>query len=275
MPHITDAAWCPACGNHILQKAVTLAMNERNIELENLVMVSGIGQAAKTLEDLNASMFNALHDRSQHTTPHLKLSSRKLVLIVESGDGDMLGEEGNHFLHAIRRNTDVTVIFHNSMVYDLTKAQATPPSPHGTKTSAQGNGAKPDSFNPLGVALTMNAPFIARAFAGDVEQTKLMLMEAIAFRGFSVIDILQPCALFNKLSTCQWFKKNIYYLPKGHRTSDRNAAFRLATGYDKLPLGVFFRHEGRELYEDLKGIDSTPLFQHQQQPDHKIVQMMT
>ncbi len=250
MYHINDVAWCPACGNHMLHKAVKLAMHELNIEPENLVTVSGIGQAAKTLQDLNADMFNALHDRSQPAAPVLKPSGRKLLVIVESGDGDLLGEEGHHFLDAIRRNADVTMIFHNNMVCDFTNVQAAPASARSTKKPVQGNSVKLESFNPLAAALTMNAPFIARAFAGDVKQTTWMIMEAIAFRGFSVIDVLQPCVVFNKLSAYQRFKKNIHYLPKSHGTSDRKAVFRLATGHDKLPLGVFFRHEGRELYEE-------------------------
>jgi 2-oxoglutarate ferredoxin oxidoreductase subunit beta len=185
----------------------------------------------------------------------------------------MLAEGGNHFLDAIQRNADVSVIVHNNTSYGLTRDKSSPSSQHSMKTPSQVNGINQKHFNPLGIALTMNAPFIARAFAGDIEQTKLMIMEAIAFKGFSVVDVLQPCVVFNKLNTCQWFKKNIHYLPKNHDTSDRNAALRLATGSDKLPLGVFFRHEGRELYEDLMGIDTAPLFQ-QQQPDEKTFQMM-
>jgi 2-oxoglutarate/2-oxoacid ferredoxin oxidoreductase subunit beta len=273
MPHTIDVAWCPGCGNHMLHKAVKLAMHELGIDRNNLVMVSGIGQAAKAPQYMNTNMFNGLHGRSLPAALGIKLSNRKLVVIVESGDGDMYGEGGNHFLHAIRRNADITVIVHNNMVYGLTKGQASPTSQRGMKTPVQVNGVMLEPFNPLAVALAMNAPFIARAYAGDVEQTKKMIMEAIGFRGFSVVDVFQPCVVFNKLNTYQWFKKNIHYLPKSHNTSDRNAAFRLATGSGKLPLGVFYRNEGRELYEDLMGIGTTPLYQ-QQPPDEKTFQMM-
>ena len=273
MPHTTDVAWCPGCGNHMLHKAVKMALQELRIEPTNLVMVSGIGQAAKTPQYLNTNMFNGLHGRSLPAALGIKLSNRKLVVVVESGDGDMYGEGGNHFLHAIRRNADVTVIVHNNMVYGLTKGQASPTSQRDMKTPIQINGVKLEPFNPLAVALAMNAPFIARGFAGDIEQTKLMIMEAIAFRGFSVVDVFQPCVVFNKLNTYQWFKKNIRYLPKSHDTTDRNTAFRLATGSGKLPLGVFYRQEGRELYEDQMDIDTTPLFQ-QQPLDEKTFQKM-
>jgi 2-oxoglutarate ferredoxin oxidoreductase subunit beta len=239
MPHLVDVAWCPGCGSRMLQKAVTLALHELMIEPENFAMVSGIGQA-------------------------IKLSNRKVVVIAESGNDDMLGEGSDHFLHAIRRNTDISVIVHNSMACGLTKTPAPSPSPNGVKRVLKTNGVKHENLNPLGVAMTMNAPFIARACAGNIEHTKLMIMAAIGFRGVSVIDVLQPCAVFNKLSTYQWFKNNIHHLPNDHDTTDRNAAFRLATGSDKLPLGIFFRNETDELCEDLMGIDTAPLFQPQQ-----------
>ena len=232
-PHITDAAWCPGCGSHILHKEIHSALQELQIEPENLITLSAIDEA-------------------------IKLSDRKLVVIVESGDSDMPGEGGNHFIHALRRNADVTVIVHNNMVYDPTTPQPSVASQRSMKSPARVNGEKLKSFNPLEIALVMNAPFIARCLAGDVEQTKMIIKEAIAFKGFSVVDICQPCVIFNKLNTCHWFKKNIHYLPKGHDTTDHNAAFRLATGSGKLSLGIFFRHEGHEMCEDLTGYRLDP-----------------
>ena len=271
-PHTTDVAWCPACGNHMLHKAVELTMHELNIEPENLVMLSGIDQAGKTLHDLNA-MFNELHSRSRPADSGMKLPERRLVVIVESGDGNMLDEGENHFIHAIPKSIDVTVIVHNNMVYNPDNAKASLASPRSMKSSTKVTGVKLEPFHPLEVALAMNAQFIARGLARDVEQTKLMIMEAIAFRGFSVVEVCQPCVVFNKLNTCQWFKKNIYYMPKSYDTTNRNAAFRLAAGYDKLPLGVFFRHEGPELYEEQMGCNTAQLIQ-PQPPDEKIFQMM-
>ncbi len=248
MPHITDVAWCPGCGDHMLHKAIHSALHELHIRPEPLVIASGMAQA-------------------------IKLSNRKLVVIVESGNGDMLSEGGNHFLNAIYRNADVTMIVHNTMVYDLTNTQASHTSQRGMKSPGELNGFKLESFNPLEVALALKAPFIARGLAGDIEQTTMMIKEAIAFKGFSVVDVCQPCVVFNKLNPCQWFKKNIHYLPKSHDTTDHNAAFRLATGSYKLPLGVFFRHEGRKPYDDPMSIDSNPLF-HQQQSNEKNFQRM-
>ena len=128
MPPATDMAWCPGCANLMLHNAVKSALQDLGIERKNLVMVSGIGQAAKSPQYLNANMFNGLHGRSLPAALGTRLSNRNLVVVIESGDGDMYGEGGNHFIHAIRRNFDVTVIVHNNMVYGLTKGQASPTS---------------------------------------------------------------------------------------------------------------------------------------------------
>ncbi len=273
LPHPTDVAWCPGCGNYMLLNAVKSALHELRIEQHKLVMVSGIGQAAKTPQYLHANMFNGLHGRALPAALGIKLSNRELVVVVESGDGDMYGEGGNHFLHAIRRNFDITVLVHNNMVYGLTKGQASPTSQRGMTTPVQVNGVMLEPFNPLAVALALNAPFVARAYAGDVEQTKKVIMQAIAFRGFSIVDIFQPCIIFNKINTYLWFRENTHYLPENHDTTDRNAAFRLATESGKLPLGLFYRNEERELYEDLIGIGTTPLYR-REPPDEKAFQTM-
>ncbi len=273
MAPATDMAWCPGCGNLMLHHAVKSALHELHIERKNLVMVSGIGQAAKSPQYINANMFNGLHGRALPAALGIKLSNRNLVVVVESGDGDMYGEGGNHFIHAIRRNLDVTVIVHNNMVYGLTKGQASPTSQRGMITPVQLNGVLLEPFNPLAVALAMNAPFVARAYAADVEETKEMIKQAITFRGFSLVDVFQPCVVFNKVNTYQWFKENTCYLPKNHDTRDRIAAFGLAIGPGKLPLGIFYRNEERDIYEDLLGIGNTPLYQ-KEAPDEKAFQAM-
>jgi 2-oxoglutarate ferredoxin oxidoreductase subunit beta len=257
----------------MLQQAVKSALHELGIERKNLVMVSGIGQAAKAPQYLNVNMFTGLHGRSLPAALGIRLSNRNLVIVVESGDGDMYGEGGNHFLHAIRRNPNITVIVHNNMVYGLTKGQASPTSQRGMKTPVQVNGVTLEPFNSMAVALALNAPFIARAYAGDVEETKKIIMQAIAFRGFSLVDVFQPCVVFNKVNTYQWFRENTRYLPENHDTSDRTAAFGLAVETGTLPLGVFYRNDDRQCYEDLIEIGTTPLYQ-RPPPDEKAFQSM-
>ncbi len=254
--------WCPGCGNYKLLDALKEALHELDIDRRNLVIVSGIGQGAKTPQYVNAHMFNGLHGRALPVALGVKLANRNLVVIAESGDGCMYGEGGNHFLHAIRRNYDITVIVHDNMVYGLTKGQASPTSRMGMKTSLQLNGVMLEPFNPIAVSLALDAPFVARASVGDGEQTGEIIKQAIAFRGFSVIDIFQPCVIFNKMNTYQWFKENTYYLPDDYDPTDRKLAFEKAIETEKLPLGVIYRQDGRELYEDLLGISETPAYEH-------------
>lgn len=262
MSQHTDVAWCPGCGNHLLLKAVRGALEELGIDQHNLVMVSGIGQAAKAPQYLKVSMFNGLHGRSLPVALGIRLSNRNLVVVVESGDGDMYGEGGNHFMHAIRRNFDVTMIVHNNMVYGLTKGQASPTSLVGMRTPVQLNGVIPEPFNPLAVAIALDAPYVARAYAGDVENTKKIIVEAIQFKGCAVVDVFQPCVVFNKLNTYQWFGEHTGGLPENHDASDRIAAFALALQQEPFRLGVFYRNEKRTLYEDELGIPDIPLYRH-------------
>lgn len=254
--------WCPGCGNYKLLDALKEALHELDIDRRSLVIVSGIGQGAKTPQYVNANMFNGLHGRALPVAMGVKLSNRNLVVVAESGDGCMYGEGGNHFLHAIRRNYDITVIVHDNMVYGLTKGQASPTSRMGMKTSLQINGVMLEPFNPIAVSLALDAPFIARASAGDGEQTKEIIKQAISFKGFSVVDIFQPCVIFNKMNTYQWFRENTYYLPDDYDPADRKLAFERAIETEKLPLGIIYRKDGRELYEDMLAITHTPAYEH-------------
>ena len=253
--------WCPGCGNYKILDVLKDALHELDIDRRNLVIVSGIGQAAKTPQYVDTNMFNGLHGRALPAALGIKLSNRNLVVIAESGDGCMYGEGGNHFLHAIRRNMDITVLVHDNMIYGLTKGQASPTSRMGMTTPVQVNGVMLEPFNPLAVSLALDAPFVARASAGDAQQTKEIIKQAISFRGLSVVDIFQPCVVFNKLNTYQWFKENTYYLPDDYDPTDRQQAFAKSIETEKLPLGVLYRHEGRKVYEDLLGITRTPAYQ--------------
>ncbi|MBL6956029.1 MAG: 2-oxoacid ferredoxin oxidoreductase [Chlorobium phaeobacteroides] len=257
-----DINWCPGCGNYKVLDAVKGALHELDIDRKNLVMVSGIGQAAKMPQYINAHMFNGLHGRALPVAMGVKLSNRNLVVIAESGDGCMYGEGGNHFLHAIRRNYDITVIIHDNMVYGLTKGQASPTSQMGMKTPVQVNGVMLEPFNPIAVALALDAPFIARASIGDTDETKEIIKQAIQFKGCSIVDVFQPCVIFNKQNTYKWFKENTYYLPEDYDPADRKHAFEKAIETEKLPLGVLYRQDGRELYEDLLAIPDTPAYEH-------------
>jgi len=244
-----DIAWCPGCGNFGILNVLKEALEELDIEPTNLVLVSGIGQAAKIPHYFKTNFFNGLHGRALPAATAIKAANPALTVIAESGDGDMYGEGGNHFLHTIRRNPNITNIVHNNMVYGLTKGQASPTSQIGFKTPVQVNGVFLEPFNPLAVAIALDASFVARCFAGDTEQTKDILKKAITHKGYALVDIFQPCVSFNKLNTYQWFKENTYHL-KDHDFSDRHQAFEKATEFDRLALGVFYTSPRKATFEE-------------------------
>ena len=259
-----DIAWCPGCGNFSILKTLKEALGELGVEPGDLVVVSGIGQAAKIPHYLRCNVFNGLHGRALSPATAIKAANPGLTVIAESGDGDMYGEGGNHFMHTIRRNPNITNIVHNNMVYGLTKGQASPTSRIGFTTPIQVTGVFLEPFNPLAVSIALNASFVARAFAGDAERTREILKEAIEHEGYALVDILQPCPSFNKLNTYEWFSEHVYYLDDSHDRSDRNAAFSRATEEDKLPLGVFYINRGKKAFEENIGIyqdNKQPLYE--------------
>ena len=258
-----DIAWCPGCGNFSILKTLKRALAELQIKPTDIVMVSGIGQAAKIPHYIKANLFNGLHGRALPAATAIKAANPALTVIAESGDGDMYGEGGNHFIHTIRRNPNITNIVHNNMVYGLTKGQASPTSQKGFVTPVQVSGVFLEPFNPLAVAIALDASFVARAFSGDIERTVDILKKAIEHNGYALVDIFQPCVTFNRTNTIQWFKENTYYL-EDHDPSDRQKAFEKATETDKLPLGIFYKSPQKPAFEENVGIyeeNQTPLYE--------------
>ncbi len=257
-----DIAWCPGCGNYSILKTLKEAFAELDIRPRALVLVSGIGQAAKIPHYFRTHFFNGLHGRAIPPATAIKVMNPELTVIAESGDGDMYGEGGNHFIHAIRRNPDITAIVHNNMVYGLTKGQASPTSQLGFKTPVQVKGVFLEPFNPIALAVALDASFVARAYSGDIEQTKEIVKEAVSHKGFALVDIFHPCVSFNKVNTHTWFKAHTYYLEESHDPTDRMRAFQKATEKEKFPLGIFYRNPDKATFEENVGVysqDQTPL----------------
>jgi len=245
-----DMAWCPGCGNFGILNIMKDVLAELSVDPQKLVLVSGIGQAAKIPQYMKVHYFNGLHGRALPPAVAIKASNRELTVIAESGDGDMYGEGGNHFLHTIRRNPDITNIVHNNMVYGLTKGQASPTSERGFKTPVQVGGVMLEPFNPLAVALALDASFVARVFVGFREHAKEILKKAILHKGYALVDIFQPCATFNKINTYAWFREHTYLLDASHDPKDRAKAFQKAIETEKLPLGIFYVNENKPIFEE-------------------------
>ena len=259
-----DHAWCPGCGNYQIKEVMKKTLAELGLKPHEVVMVSGIGQAAKMPQYLNLNFFNGLHGRSIPVAIAIKATNPELTVVAESGDGCMYGEGGNHFIHGALRNPDITVIVHNNMVYGLTKGQASPTSQLGFTTTVQvadRGGVTNDPLNPIAVMISLGATFVARAFIGDEEQTKEILKQAITHKGFAIVDIFQPCVTYNKINTYSWFNENTYYL-EDHDTANRTEAFTRALETEKFPLGVFYK-KIMPTFEEETGvyvIDKRPLY---------------
>jgi len=244
-----DIAWCPGCGNFGIHTALKKAFEELELKPENTVMVSGIGQAAKMPQYLNINMFNGLHGRSLPPATAIKAANPELTVIAESGDGCMLGEGGNHFLHTIRRNPDITIIIHNNMIYGLTKGQASPTSMKNFKTPVQTEGVILEPINHLALAISQNASFVARTFSGNQQLTVDVIKAAINHKGLSIVDVFQPCVTFNKVNTYKWYQDNTYIL-EDHDKTNRAAALEKAFENEKYPMGIFYEIQ-KESFEEL------------------------
>lgn len=255
-----ETAWCPGCGNFSILKAVKQALVAGRLRPHEVLFVSGIGQAAKAPHYLNANLFNGLHGRSLPVATGAKLANPKLNVIVESGDGCTYGEGGNHFLAAIRRNIDLTLLVHNNQVYGLTKGQASPTSAEGFLTKAQPQGAPSAPFNPIAVAVAMQAGFVARGFSGMIDHLAGLIQQGIAHRGLALIDILQPCVSFNKVNTFSWYKNRCHPLPPDYDPTDWEAAMKTARQWgDSIPVGIIYRNERPPFEDRFAVLDQGPM----------------
>ncbi|MFW5837214.1 MAG: thiamine pyrophosphate-dependent enzyme, partial [Desulfovibrionaceae bacterium] len=207
-----ETAWCPGCGNFSINKAVKQALAGLGLAPSQVLLVSGIGQAAKNPHYLKCNVFNGLHGRSLPPAQGAKLANPGLTVIAESGDGCQYGEGGNHFLSALRRNVNITCLAHDNQIYGLTKGQASPTTFQGQKTKAQPYGAPSAAFNPMAVAVAMGCGFVARGFSGEIDHLADLLQQAIRHDGFALVDVFQPCVSFNKVNTFKWYQERCYKL---------------------------------------------------------------
>jgi 2-oxoglutarate ferredoxin oxidoreductase subunit beta len=253
-------AWCPGCGNFSILKTFKEAVVELGMEPHQFTIVSGIGQAAKLPHYLRCNTFNGLHGRSLPVATGLKLANHEMAVIAVAGDGDCYGEGGNHLLHAIRRNIGVKLFVHDNQIYGLTKGQASPTSTEGIKTKNQPLGVFSEQFNPLAFAIALDCSFVARGFSGDGEHLKGLIKEAMNHKGFSLVDILQPCVTFNKINTYEWYRQRVYHLEPEYNPEDRIEAFRRALEWgDRIPLGILFKNNRPAYEKRISVIEDKPL----------------
>lgn len=240
--------WCPGCPNFGILKALKQALVKLGRSPHEVCLVSGIGQAAKLPHYLNCNFFNGLHGRAIPAATGIAVTNPSLTTIVTTGDGDCYGEGGNHLLHALRRNPDITVVIHNNQIYALTKGQASPTTGLGERTRLQFAGVELLPAQMLATAIVHGCTFVARGFAGEIEPLAAVLTQAISHPGLAIVEVIQPCLIWGT-HPLSWYRERIRPLPSNYDLSSREAALeQLLVSEDRIPAGILYRTESRPIF---------------------------
>ncbi|MBT4935413.1 2-oxoacid:ferredoxin oxidoreductase subunit beta [Candidatus Woesearchaeota archaeon] len=233
--------WCPGCADYTILTTIKKTLTELNIESHNAVLVSGVGCFAKLPYWIKTNGFVGLHGRSLPVAQGIKLANEDLTVIAFGGDGDGYSEGGNHFIHACRRNVNITYVVHNNGVFGLTTGQYSSTSTMGTKSKSSPRGSIEVSFNPIAVALASGATFIARVYVGNPSHCVDIMKKAVQHNGFAFVDIIQPCITFGK--NHEYYKDKIYIVDEKYDWSDKSTAFLKALESDtgKIPCGIIYK----------------------------------
>lgn len=256
--------WCTGCGNYGIWNSLKKAFINLNLMPHEIVAVYGIGCSGNGVNFLKTCAFHTLHGRTLPVATGVKLANHKLNVLVMSGDGDGVGIGGNHFIHTCRRNINITHLLHDNKIYGLTTGQASPTSDTGLKTRSTPSGVLEMPVNPVLLALASGATFVARGFAGDIKHLSEIIVKAIKHKGYSFIDILQPCITFNKAYDYNFYRERIYKLEelKNYDNKNLDEAIKKSMDVEKIPVGIFYRVEKTVYEEKLKQIERKPLVDH-------------
>lgn len=253
--------WCPGCGDFGIWVSLKNAIVQLDLKPWEVVLVSGIGCSSKLPYWVKTYGFNGLHGRPMPVAEGIRLANNGLTVIVIGGDGDQFAEGGNHWLHAARRNVNLTLLVHDNQVYGLTTGQFSPTTNIGEKNKATPVPVVEAPVNVMQMAISAGATFVARGYAGDNKQETELLTEAIKHKGFSIVDTMQPCVTFNHHNTFAWFYERVYKLEEhGHDMANKMQAFERAEEWplrrplnegekEKVATGIFFK-EDRPTWED-------------------------
>ncbi|MBP9691099.1 2-oxoacid ferredoxin oxidoreductase [Candidatus Woesebacteria bacterium] len=245
--------WCPGCGDWGIRVGIKTALQQMELDPSQVLLSFDIGCSGNMNDFLNGYAMHGLHGRAIPTAVGMKTARHDMTAIVIGGDGGLYGEGGNHFLHACRGNHDITVIVHDNMVYGLTTGQAAPTAKKGFQSKSTPHGIIEQSVNPLALAITQGATFVAQGFAGDARLIIDLIKQAVAHKGFSLVNILQPCVTFNKVNTYQYYLQKTYKLEETYDPTDMSAAIAksLEVHQEKFPLGLLYKSERPANHEQM------------------------
>jgi 2-oxoglutarate/2-oxoacid ferredoxin oxidoreductase subunit beta len=243
--------WCPGCGDYGVLRSVQEAAGKLGVKPENLMIVSGIGCSSNLPGFIHAYGIHSLHGRAVPVATGAHLANTDMKVVITGGDGDGYGIGVGHLLHAMRRNLDVTYVVMDNQIYGLTTGQASPTTTKGhvTKSTPAGNIETP--INPLALAITSGATFVARGFSGEAKLLTDLIAAGMAHKGFALIDVFSPCVTYNKVNSYSFFKDRVYKLEdEGWDPSDFHTSMQKSFEWgDRIPLGVIYKTE-QPTYED-------------------------
>lgn len=253
--------WCAGCGDFGIWQAFREAAGRAGWNNRNSVAVAGIGCHGHIVNFIELTSFEGLHGRPIPVASGIKLANHRLNVFVFTGDGDCLAEGGNHFIHAARRNQNITVILHDNAIYGLTTGQTSPRSPKGFKSKSTPQGNLEEPLHPLRLALAAGATFLARGYSGDVPGLTNLMIKAQEHSGFAVLQVLQPCVTFNRTYTHIFYQQNMYQLGPDHDASSKIAAYQklLEWGIKQIPMGIFYQVREPAYEEQIVQLKKQPL----------------
>ena len=249
---IIDPDWCPGCGDFGVLRGLKMAAGKLGIKPEELFTVSGIGCSSNLPGYIHAYGVHSLHGRAVAVASGVKFANQDLNVVITGGDGDGYGIGLGHFVHAMRRNLDLTYIVMNNQIYGLTTGQASPTTMKEVRTKSTPRGNVETPINPIALAIVSGATYVSRAFSGEPRHMADIIAGGIAHKGFALVDVFSPCVTYNKVNTYPWFKKRVYKLgdePDYDVTDFQGALTRAFEWGDRIPLGLFYREE-RPTYEE-------------------------
>ncbi|MFI5419237.1 MAG: thiamine pyrophosphate-dependent enzyme [Candidatus Lutacidiplasmatales archaeon] len=260
----TKPTWCPGCGDFSVVAAIEMAVKRLKIPSHQVVIVSGIGCSSNLPHFLSSYGFHGIHGRSLPVAEGIRWANHELTVIGTGGDGDGFGIGAGHFVHAMRRNVDLTYVTMDNQIYGLTTGQASPTSMMGHKTKSTPFGVIENPMDPIALAIASGATYVARGFSGDVKQMADLIANGISHRGFAFVDALSPCVTYNKINTFDWFRQRVYKLESaGHDPSNITQAFTRALEWgDKIPTGLFYKTD-KPTYEELEEVLNAGPLAHQ------------
>ncbi len=245
--------WCPGCGNHAILNGIKMALVEQNVAPHEVFIVTGVGCGSKLPHYMKSTGFHTLHGRTLAVATGARLANHGLPVITVHGDGDGYGEGLSHFLNAVRRNLNIVDIVQDNRIYGLTKGQYSPTSEQGKRTPTSPHGSIEQPVQPLALAITAGATFVARGYSGELKHLVGLIGEALQHPGYALVDVLQPCVSFNRNYAYDFYNERVYKLEEEEEydPSDRVAAWQKAFEWgDRIPIGIFYRSEPLPTYEE-------------------------